>query len=331
MNLTMIFSKVGNAAKTALGGSGLFLKAHAPELMIGGGVTGFVLTVISACKSTCKANEIIDATEECKRENQVALANGDITDQEAAENDKMIRRNAKIELVKAYTPTVTMGVVSIVLVLGGYKLINGRLVKTAAAYKILEDGFGRYRENVRDVYGEEADREMLHRVRPERLAAAQEEREKNREIESDKKRGIKSKEKKGTAYQEIYSAVFDQYSDRWRRSWMPEQVWEYLKQKEREANDMLRIRKHIFLNEVYDLLGLERTEEGALVGWILTKNNPESKVDFGMDLIPESRKREFLTAQCNEDIWLRLHFNPDGLIYNMIDKTPRRMREALPV
>ena len=331
MNLTMIFSKVGSAAKTALGGSGLFLKAHAPEIMVGGGVTGFVLTVISACKSTCKANEIMDATEKCERENRAALENGNITSDDWAENDKMIHRNAKKELIKAYTPTVTMGIVSIVLVLGGYKLINGRLVKTAAAYKILEDGFGRYRENVRDIYGEEADREMLHRVRPERLAAAQEEREKNRDIDSDKKRGIKNKEKKGTAYQEIYSAVFDQYSDRWRRSWMPEQVWDYLRQKEREANDMLRIRKHIFLNEVYDLLGLERTEEGALVGWILTKNNPESKVDFGLDLIPESRKREFLTAQCNEDIWLRLHFNPDGLIYNMIDKTPRRMREALPV
>lgn len=330
MNLTMIFSKVGSAAKTVLGGSGLFLKAHAPEIMVGGGVTGFVLTVISACKSTCKANEIMDVKEECERENREALANGEIPDAVWAENDKMIRRNAKKELIKAYTPTVTMGIVSIVLVLGGYKLINGRLVKTAAAYKILEDGFGRYRENVRDIYGEEADREMLHRVRPERLAAAQEEREKNREIESDKKRGIKNKEKKGTAYQEIYSAVFDQYSDRWRRSWMPEQVWDYLRQKEREANDMLRIRKHIFLNEVYDLLGLERTEEGALVGWILTKNNPESKVDFGLKLIPESRRREFLTAQCNEDIWLRLHFNPDGLIYNMIDKTPRRMREALP-
>jgi hypothetical protein len=328
----MIFSKVGSAAKTALGGSGLFLKAHAPEIMIGGGVTGFVLTVISACKATDKAHDILEAKEEALNDNDYAFfQENSISEKDHEDSIRQINRNTRWALIKAYTPTATGLAVSVILVLGGYKLINGRLVKTAAAYKILEDGFGRYRENVRDIYGEEADREMLHRVRPERLAAAQEEREKNREIDSDKKRGIKNKEKKGTAYQEIYSAVFDQYSDRWRRSWMPEQVWEYLKQKEREANDMLRIRKHIFLNEVYDLLGLERTEEGALVGWILTKNNPESKVDFGMDLIPESRKREFLTAQCNEDIWLRLHFNPDGLIYNMIDKTPRRMREALPV
>ena len=74
------------------------------------------------------------------------------------------------------------------------------------------------------------------------------------------------------------------------------------------------------LNEVYDLLGLDRTEAGAVVGWILTKNNPDSYVDFGLDNIPEAKLREILSADRNEDIWIRLHFNPDGLIYNMIDK-----------
>lgn len=199
-------------------------------------------------------------------------------------------------------------------------MINGRLVKTAAAYKILEDGFGRYRENVRDEFGEETDWRMLNTIRPERLEAAEKEREANREIEADKKRKKKNHEKRRTAHQEVYSKIFDQYSDRWRRSWTPQQVWEYLIQKRREANDMLNIRKHIFLNEVYDLLGLDRTEEGAVVGWILTKNNPNSFVDFGLDKMPEEERRRFLSAERNEDIKVWLHFNPDGLIYNMIDK-----------
>ena len=231
-----------------------------------------------------------------------------------------MNRNTRWLLVKTYLPTATGLAVSVILVLGGYRMINGRLVKTAAAYKLLEDGFGRYRENVRDEFGEETDWRMLNNVRPERLQAANAEREANREIEADQKRKRKNYEKRRTSYQEIYSQIFDQYSDRWRRSWTPDQVWEYLRQKQREANDMLRIRKHLFLNEVYDLLGLERTEPGCVVGWILTKGNPESYVDFGLDNIPEERRREILTAERNEDIWVRLHFNPDGLIYNMIDK-----------
>ena len=320
MNLPVIFAKAADLARKAAIGSGLFLKAHAPEILVGSGVIGFGVTVVSACKATCKANDIMDEKEEALKDNDSFLDEGFLTQEEHDKNEKDIWRSTRWLLVKTYLPTATGLVVSVILVLGGYRMINGRLVKTAAAYKLLEDGFGRYRENVRDEFGEETDWRMLNNVRPERLEAANAEREANRDIEADRKRKKKNHDKRRTAHQEIYSQVFDQYSDRWRRSWTPDQVFSYLRQKQREANDMLRIRKHIFLNEVYDLLGLDRTEAGAVVGWILTKNNPDSFVDFGLDNIPEDRRREILCAERNEDIWIRLHFNPDGLIYNMIDK-----------
>lgn len=320
MNLPVIFAKIGTIAKNAASGSGLFLKAHAPEILVGGGLVGFGVTVVGACKATNKARDILDDKDAALEENDNDLDLGLMTKQEHEDNIQQINRNTKKLLIKTYLPTATGLAVSVILVLGGYRMINGRLVKTAAAYKLLEDGFGRYRENVRDEFGEETDWRMLNNVRPERLEAANAEREANRDIEADRKRKKKNHDKRRTAHQEIYSQVFDQYSDRWRRSWTPDQVFSYLRQKQREANDMLRIRKHIFLNEVYDLLGLDRTEAGAVVGWILTKNNPDSFVDFGLDNIPEDRRREILCAERNEDIWIRLHFNPDGLIYNMIDK-----------
>ena len=320
MNLPVIFSKLGTIAKNAASGSGLFLKAHAPEILVGSGIIGFGVTVVGACKATSKAHDIMDEKEEALKDNDSFLDEGFLTQEEHDKNEKDIWRSTRWLLVKTYLPTTTGLVVSVILVLGGYRMINGRLVKTAAAYKLLEDGFGRYRENVRDEFGEETDWRMLNNVRPERLEAANAEREANREVEADRKRKKKNHDKRRNAYQEIYSQVFDQYSDRWRRSWTPDQVFAYLRQKQREANDMLRIRKHIFLNEVYDLLGLDRTEAGAVVGWILTKNNPDSYVDFGLDNIPEEKLREILSADRNEDIWIRLHFNPDGLIYNMIDK-----------
>ena len=250
MNLPVILGKIGSVARKAAGGSGLFLKAHAPEIMVGGGVAGFVVTVISACKATGKAHEILEAKEEALSANDRCYQEKTLNAGEYEENVKIINRNTKWALIKAYTPTATGLAVSVILVLGGYRMINGRLVKTAAAYKILEDGFGRYRENVRDEFGEETDWRMLNSIRPERLEAAEKEREANREIEADKKRGKKRTGKRRDAYQEVYSKFFDEYSDRWRRSWTPDQVWSYLKQKEREANDMLRIRKHLFLNEV---------------------------------------------------------------------------------
>ncbi len=320
MNLPVILGKIGNAVRKAAGGSGLFIKAHAPEIMVGSGVPGAVVTVITACKATGKAHEILEVKEEALSDNDKCYESQLLTRNEYEDNVRLINRNAKWALVRAYTPTATGLVASVILVLGGYKMINGRLVKTAAAYKILEDGFGRYRENVRDEFGEDVDWRMLNSVRPERLEAAEKEREANREAEADRKRKKRVHEKRRTAHQEVYSKFFDQYSDRWQRRWTPDQVWEYLRQKQREANDMLNVRKHIFLNEVYDLLGLDRTEEGAVVGWILTKSNPNSFVDFGLDAMPEEERRRFLDAERNEDIKIWLHFNPDGLIYNMIDK-----------
>lgn len=320
MNLPVIFTRIGNAVTKAAGGSSLFLKVHAPEILVGSGVAGFALTIVGACKATNKARDILDTKDECINENDECLASGALTEAEHDANLQLIQRNTRRELIKTYTPVATGALVSVILVLSGYRMINGRLVKTAAAYKILEDGFGRYRENVRDEFGEETDWRMLNTVRPERLEAANAEREANREIEADKKRKKKNHEKRRTSHEEIYSQIFDQYSDRWRRSWTPDQVFGYLRQKQREANDMLRIRKHIFLNEVYDLLGLDRTETGAVVGWILTKNNPDTFVDFGLDGMPEGKLREILASERNEDIQIKLHFNPDGLIYNMIDK-----------
>ena len=320
MNLPVILSKALGFAKKAMNGSSLFFKAHAPEIMVTSGVVGFGLTVVGACKATSKARDILEDKEVAINANDDALQDSIISQEQYDANIARINRQTRWLLVKAYTPTATGLIVSVILVLGGYKMINGRLVKTAAAYKILEDGFGRYRENVRDEFGEEVDWRMLNGIRPERLEAAEKEREANRDIAADKKRKKRNFEKRRTAHEEVYSKFFDQYSDRWRRSWTPDQVWEYLRRKQREANDMLRCRKHIFLNEVYDLLGLDRTEEGAVVGWILTKTNQNSFVDFGLDSMPEEERRRFLTAERNEDIKVWLHFNPDGLIYNMIDK-----------
>ena len=35
------------------------------------------------------------------------------------------------------------------------------------------------------------------------------------------------------------------------------------------ANDKLQAQGHLFLNEIFDQLGLRRTRSGALVGWVL--------------------------------------------------------------
>ena len=87
-----------------------------------------------------------------------------------------------------------------------------------------------------------------------------------------------------------------------------------LKQKQDYCNDLLRGRGHLFLNEVYDILGMPRTKAGAIVGWVYDEEHPygDNFVDF--DLYSE-RNKNFINGY--ENIAL-LDFNVDGNILNLI-------------
>ena len=65
---------------------------------------------------------------------------------------------------------------------------------------------------------------------------------------------------------------------------------------------MLKSQGHLFLNEVYDMLGFKRTKAGAVVGWIYDDKKPygDNFVDFGMteirrhDTDSDEYKRAFI-------------------------------------
>ena len=78
----------------------------------------------------------------------------------------------------------------------------------------------------------------------------------------------------------------------------------YLKTQQTYANDLLKSRGRIFLNEVYDMLGLPRTKAGCVVGWVLG-----SYVDFGLD---NERNKD------PEQRYPILDFNVDGCILDKI-------------
>ena len=77
------------------------------------------------------------------------------------------------------------------------------------------------------------------------------------------------------------------------------------------ANDKLTVNKILFLNEVYEMLGLPKTKAGQMVGWIYDPTNPEtdSYVDFGID-------EDNIMYNENGDILL--DFNPDGNIWKLM-------------
>lgn len=76
----------------------------------------------------------------------------------------------------------------------------------------------------------------------------------------------------------------------------------FISHQERYLNDVLSVKRHLYLNEVYDCLGMARTRAGQLVGWIYDKDKPV-KIDI---------------LEIKDDCSLLLKFNVDGIIIDKV-------------
>ena len=89
----------------------------------------------------------------------------------------------------------------------------------------------------------------------------------------------------------------------------------FLKVQENYANEKLRARGYLFLNDVYDMLGMPRTKAGQIIGWIYDEKNPlgDNYVDFG---IYAEHNMNFVNGYESSVL---LDFNVDGMI---LDRLP---------
>jgi hypothetical protein len=135
------------------------------------------------------------------------------------------------------------------------------------------------------------------------------------EIEDEKTGKKKTVTRVGPDDPSIYARFFDPVSTSWSKN--PEYNLIFLKCQQNYANDLLKARGHVFLNEVYDMLGLPRSQAGAVVGWILSKNGEtDNFVNFGVFDGKEQVARDFVNGREGA---ILLDFNVDGVIYDKID------------
>lgn len=110
-----------------------------------------------------------------------------------------------------------------------------------------------------------------------------------------------------------YARFFDCDNPNWHNSIDYNLMW--LKSVEHLASDRLAIHGFIFLNDVYDMLGMPRSKAGQLVGWIYDEKNPigDNYVDFG---IYEKRNSSFVNGFGKS---ILLDFNVDGNILDHLE------------
>ncbi len=112
-----------------------------------------------------------------------------------------------------------------------------------------------------------------------------------------------------------YARFFDESSPAWTKD--AGYNFAYLIQQQRYANDLLKKRGYLYLNEVYDMLGIPKTKEGQVIGWVYDKDNPigDNFVDFGIYNIHRDGNRGFVNGYERSVL---LDFNVDGMIIDRI-------------
>lgn len=110
-----------------------------------------------------------------------------------------------------------------------------------------------------------------------------------------------------------YARFFDESCTGWDKD--PECNLLFLRQQQVYANELLRKCGYLFLNDVYDILGIPRSKEGQIVGWIYDDKNPigDNFVNFGI-YNPLTGNRNFVNGYEKS---ILLDFNVDG---NILDK-----------
>ena len=314
----MNFSNAIQTAKFAIGRGGLVLKKYSPEILTAAGVIGTVGSTVLACKATLKVEDILDEAK--KKSNLInAVHDGEIevdadyTDKDYSKDLLVNRTQTAVKLIKLYGPAISLGALSIAAILGGQHILRKRNVAVMAAYKLCEESFNNYRSRVKDELGEEKDRQFYYGITEETV------KEKVQAKDGKTKTVTKKVEKTPDHLCSQYARFFDEANPNWDKS--PEQNMYFLKMVQNQMNDKLQARGHVFLNEVYDALGFERSEAGQFVGWIRNRDNTaieasDGYIDFNIFDGKNYAKRAFVNG---DERSILLDFNvDDGMIYDLI-------------
>ena len=112
-----------------------------------------------------------------------------------------------------------------------------------------------------------------------------------------------------------YSKFFDDLCYFWTND--PEVNLMFLKNRQNACNDMLKRDGYLFLNDVYQILGMKKTKIGQIVGWIYEENNKfgDNFVDFGIYDLEDEACRAFVNGT---EPSILLNFNVNGEILSRI-------------
>lgn len=290
------------------------LKKHSPEILIIGGAIGVVTSAIMACRATTKLSKVMDEHKTTIKQihtvanHPEALPENRTYTKEDAKKDVVITyTKTGLNLVKLYAPSVILGALSLTCMITSNNILRNRNAAIAAAYAAVDKGFKNYRKNVVERFGEEVDKELKYNIKAKQFEEVE-------TTEDGKKKKVKrTVDVTGLDGYSEYARFYDDGCEGWQKD-AEHNLW-FLRQQQNFANEKLKAQGYLFLNDVYDMLGIPRSKAGQVIGWVYDEKNPnhigDNYVDFGIYNINREVNRDFVNGY--ERVIL-LDFNVDGYI-----------------
>ena len=308
----MKFNDIMANASRVFGKVTLKGKKYAPEVMVVVGVVGVVASAVMACKATTKAGAIVEDTkDQMSKIHEVAETHAEEYSEDDMKKDTVIvYTQTAVKFAKLYGPAVILGTASIACILGSHHILSKRNAALAAAYATVDKGFKEYRGRVVERFGKELDKELRYNVKAKDF----EETVVNEETGEETKVTNTVNVANPNEYSD-YARFFDDGCTGWTKD--SEQNLYFLKCQQNYANERLQKKGYLFLNDVYEMLGIPKTKAGQIVGWIYDKKNPvgDNFVDFGIYNMNREKARDFVNGY---ERTILLDFNVDGNILDLI-------------
>ena len=285
------------------------ISKHAPTILSITASAGVIATGYLAWEAGTRFEDVEGRDWDRRKE---CLRNADtIPDEDVPKIERKNRILFILDTVRSVAPAAIVGAATITMIYFSNSISKKRLAAMGAAYATLQTAFDGYKRTIVEALGKESVEKILKPKLPNVGKSAEE------ILSSDNKsdaanvsdavvNSLKALSPYARIIAEESSTCWDPNEDYTSQNLAAVQLW---------ANRRLERKGHLFLNEVFDQLGLSRTREGAVVGW-LKNGEGDNYVSFGD--FDASIYRVPSDDYTRVDSNFIVDFNVDGVIWDRI-------------
>ena len=285
------------------------ISKHAPTILSVGASIGVVATSALAWR----AGRTFEDVEYRNFERVKACQDraDEIPDEDVPSIERKNRLAFALDAARHIAPTVIIGGTTIALIYFSNSISRKRMAALSAAYFAVQNAFDNYKAKMVDTLGKETVDKIVQPKLPNYGKTAEEILENDdRNDAADVTDAVLSMVQECSPYARIISETSS-------TAWDPNEDYTVMNLTEIQAwaNRRLQKKGHLFLNEVFDQLGLSRMREGALVGW-LKNGDGDGYISFGDFESAIYRVPDYERKSIHSNVVV--DFNVDGVIWDKI-------------